>query len=113
MAEARYLNVTTGQVTTEVFPDPTPAPEDVKLEANRRILDFIPEWKQRNLTAQAAQLAEKGRANWTPEELAAWNAGLAIWAHVVAIRMASDALEAMDPIPSNYTADAHWPVTPT
>jgi hypothetical protein len=82
--------------------------EGVKNEAYRRIVVIVPEWKQRNLTAQAAQLAEKGRANWTAEELAAWNSGQVIWDQVAAIRAKSDALEAMSPIPVDYKDDRWW-----
>lgn len=81
----------------------------IKAEARRRIAEFVPEWKQRNLTAQASILAEKGRANWTAQELAAWEAGEAVWAQVEAIRAASDALEAMDPLPTDYADDTYWP----
>ncbi len=82
--------------------------ERVKAEAYRRIIAICPEWKQRNLTAQAAQLAKKGEANWTPEEAAAWAAGEAIWNQIAAIRAASDVLEAMDPIPMDYPLDMYW-----
>lgn len=95
---------------------PAPSPEQlraeqveaVKAEAMRRILAICPEWKQRNLTAQAAILAEKGRASWTADELAAWNAGRAIWDQIAAIRSRSDAIEAMDPIPADFADDQHW-----
>lgn len=80
----------------------------VKAEAARRILEICPEWKQRNLTAQAAILAKKGEANWTPEEQAAWDAGEAIWTKIAAIRAKSDALEAMDPIPADFKDDSYW-----
>jgi hypothetical protein len=82
--------------------------ERVKEEAYRRIIAICPEWKQRNLTAQAAQLAKKGEANWTPEEAAAWAAGEAIWNQIAAIRAKSDLLEAMDPIPVDYALDTYW-----
>lgn len=85
-----------------------PSVDQIKAEAHRRIVAICPEWKQRNLTAQAAQLAEKGRDNWTAEEVAAWNAGKALWEQIVALRAASDALEAMDPIPTDYTDDKYW-----
>jgi hypothetical protein len=81
---------------------------DVKAQAALRILEYCPEWKQRNLTAQAAILAEKGRAKWTAEEAAAWESGEAIWAHITAIRAASEKLEALDPIPDPATW-AGWP----
>jgi hypothetical protein len=84
------------------------AADDVKAEASRRILDLCPEWKQRNLTAQAAILAAKGRDNWTDEEQAAWDAGEALWEQISTIRAASDQIEAMDPIPQDFTDDKYW-----
>jgi hypothetical protein len=83
--------------------------EMVKAEAGRRIIAICPEWKQRNLTAQAAQLAKKGEANWTPEEQEAWDAGEALWNQIAAIRAASDVIEAMDPIPANFYDLPDWP----
>jgi len=83
--------------------------ERVKAEAYRRIVAICPEWRQRNLTAQAAQLAKKGEANWTPEEAAAWSAGEAIWNQIAAIRAASDVIEEMDPIPANFYDLPDWP----
>lgn len=82
--------------------------EMVKGEAYRRIVALCPEWRQRNLTAQAAQLAKKGEANWTAEEATAWAAGEALWAQIAAIRAASDIIEAMDPIPTDFAADDYW-----
>lgn len=89
--------------------DFTVAPEEVKREAMRRVLAVAPEWKQRNLTAQAVILTNKGKASWTAEERAAWAAGEAIWDHIAAIRAASDVLEAADPIPADFADDKHWP----
>jgi len=86
----------------------TPTVAHVRAEAARRILAIAPEWKQRNLTAQAAILAEKGRDNWTAAEEAAWTAGSAIWASVAVIRTASDVIEALDPIPNDYWLDSRW-----
>lgn len=86
----------------------TATPEMVKMEAQRRILVILPEWKQRNLTARAAELAMIGQANWTEEEQAEWDAGQALWNQIKAIRVASDALEAMVPIPHDYQDDAYW-----
>lgn len=90
-------------------PPPPITAAQVKAEANRRILAIVPEWKQRNLTAQAAQLAEKGRGNWSTEELAAWDTGLAIWAQVKEVRDASDLIEETAPIPTDFTDDSYWP----
>jgi hypothetical protein len=80
----------------------------VKAEAYRRIIAICPEWKQRNLTARAAQLAKKGEANWTQDEAAEWAAGEAIWDQIATIRTKSGVIEAMDPIPEDYTADTYW-----
>lgn len=98
-----------GQIAAFEPPFEGIAAQQVKDEAYRRIVAICPEWKQRNLTAQASILAEKGRANWTAEELEAWNAGEAIWQSIAAIRAASDQLEAMGPIPDDYMDDKHWP----
>lgn len=87
-------------------PEPTPTPEDINFEAQRRILALCPEWQQRNLTAQAAQLAAKGMANWTLEEQAAWDAGVLIWDKITAIRARSNELQAS--LPLNYRDDTLW-----
>lgn len=113
----KIVDVMTGE-ETEVLedlrtPEPDP-PRDVmirmvKREAQRRILAIVPAWKQRNLLAQATILAKKGEANWTAQEQAAWAAGEAIWTQVAAIRAASDVIEALDPIPTDFDDDARWP----
>lgn len=92
-----------------VPPAPAPvSPEQVKAEANRRILALCPEWKQRNLTAQAVLLVEKGRATWTDDDRTAWDAGQAIWQQIKTIRDASDRIEAMPEIPQDYAQDQYW-----
>ena len=84
--------------------------DDVKAEAEARILAIVPEWRQRNLLAQATILAEKGRSNWTAQELAAWTAGEAIWGQVAAIRTASDLIEAAPPASAQaLKTDNRWP----
>lgn len=88
--------------------EPAITADQVKAEAERRILAIVPAWKQRNLTAQAAILAKIGEVNWTTEQAAAWAAGEAVWGAVAAIRAASDVIEAMNPIPQNYTDDSYW-----
>lgn len=96
--------------TAEAWVENLPAGtvDRVKAEAARRILALCPEWKQRNLIAQAVILQDKGRANWTPEEQAAWDAGAALWAQIAAIRAKSDQIEAMDPIPHDVENNAIW-----
>jgi hypothetical protein len=95
------------QTPAEVEADRASLVEKIKAEAGRRILAFLPEHKQRNLTAQGVLLLKKGTL--TAEEQAVWDAGEAAWMHVAAIRAASDRLEAMDPVPLDFEDDAHWP----
>ena len=83
--------------------------QEVKAEAQRRIYEILPDWKQRNLTARAAELALKGAGSWTPDEQAEVAAGQALWDKIKAVRAASDVIEAMDPIPLDYTDDSYWP----
>lgn len=83
-------------------------PIEVKNEAQRRIFEICPEWKQRNLTAQATILLDKSRANWTQEDLDAWNAGEVIWQQISHIRQKSDLIEAMNPIPEDFRNDSYW-----
>jgi hypothetical protein len=85
-----------------------PTAAEVKGEAARRILAILPEWKQRNLTARAAELAKIGQANWTQAEADEWAAGQALWDQIKAIRAKSDQIEAMDPIPADFADDTYW-----
>lgn len=98
--------------------DPAPVPKkplppatvkDVKEEAYKRIVAILPEWKQRNLTARAAELAAiLAERSWTNEERAEWGDGQAIWDQIKAIRAASNEIEAMDPIPVDFREDRYW-----
>ena len=64
-----------------------------KAMAGSLIVQFIPEYKQRNLLAQGVILSDKGRANWTVEELATWDAGQVVWGIDSAVRTASNDFE--------------------
>lgn len=85
----------------------------VKTECGRRIYTPFPQWKQANLTARTAELVNKkvefGALALTPEETVEFAALQSIWDWIKAVRAASDALEAMDPIPLSYQSDQHWP----
>lgn len=97
------------EVPDSEFPPPLPPTTDmVKQEAARRILIICPEWKQRNLTARAAELAIKGTANWTEQEQAEYAAGQAIWDRIKSVRVKSNEIESMNPIPFDYADDKHW-----
>ena len=99
-------------VAETVTDSPAPRPIDIKAEALRRILAIAPDWKQRNLIAQAAEfaikLAEGGTLTAAEQDKRA--AGEAIWSQIKSIRAASDELEAMNPIPDDFASnEAHWP----
>ena len=117
MAQVRKSDGTVVEVPDEDVWGPAKTQEQInaeripliKAEAYRRIVAIVPEWRQRNLLAQASLLAEKGRDNWSTAETAAWEAGEAVWSQVAAIRAASDVLEAMEEIPADFTDDSYWP----
>jgi hypothetical protein len=47
---------------------------------------------------------------WTAQEQAEVTALTAAWAWIKSVRMASDAIEALRPIPADFAADARWPL---
>lgn len=83
----------------------------VKMEARRRILERFPEWKQTNMTARGVELQDVWRrvGSWTTGEQAEADALAAAWDWIKAVRVASDAIEAMQPIPADYADNARWP----
>ena len=100
---------------------PAPSAADVKAECRRRILTAFPEWKQSNMTARSQELdriqsgfmrdpsgARMPARDLTDAEMADERAIGAAWAWIKATRAKSDEIEAMDPIPADYTADAMW-----
>lgn len=91
-------------------PGAVPTAGDVKDAAYIRIVSLCPEWKQRNLTARAAELAMKGPDNWTAEEQSEVVAGQAIWDQIKAIRVASDVIEESPPASlAELNTDPRWP----
>lgn len=81
----------------------------LQLEAGRRILLICPEWKQRNLIARAAMHAKKD--NLTAAEQSEWDAGLAIWDQIDAIRTLSNDLTVTITaanLDGNWTSDEKW-----
>lgn len=85
----------------------------IKEEARRRILAFLPDWKQSNFNAQ---INEFNDARWsrslTPQETAQLEYMRSQWERAKAIRAASDAKEAAlqtwaDVI--NHDMSAGWP----
>jgi len=82
--------------------------DQVNTEAQRRIYDVMPQYKQANLTARAAILAAKGSENWTEDEQTEWDAGLASYEVIETLRGCSNVLNAMEPIPQDYSDDKWW-----
>lgn len=69
----------------------------IKAEASNLILAYCPQYKQANLTAQAAELAlmfpSTSGADMPSPYKEAWEAGQIIWNHIKAIRIHSNVLE--------------------
>lgn len=82
----------------------------VKAEARRRILAVYPDWMQANMTARSVELQDIIRINgvWTTEEEAEYELLKTRWAWIKAIRVFSNQIENMDPIPSDFTANSYW-----
>lgn len=67
----------------------------IKIEANRRILSAMPDWKQRNLIARSVELTRReSKGTATPAEIAELDTLEAAKAGVDAVRSASDSMEA-------------------
>lgn len=84
---------------------------EVKAEAERRILSIMDKNKQRNLLALGLEMVMAHGAdpvNWPEPERTLLTDTLTKWAEIKAIRAKSNALEQMDPIPQDYTADFRW-----
>lgn len=81
----------------------------IKEIAKSKILSILPEEKQRNLLAQATILSKIKEENWTPEQKIAWAQGEITWGKIAAIRMASNIIENMDPLPDNVGDKSLWP----
>lgn len=80
----------------------------IKAEANRRIVQIVPEWKQLNLLARSTELVKIGEQNWTEAEREEVVLIESIWNKVKHIRAKSDELEVMSPIPDDYQDDKYW-----
>ncbi|HEY5830054.1 MAG TPA: hypothetical protein VIV01_16970 [Hyphomicrobiaceae bacterium] len=83
----------------------------VKAEARRRITQRFPDWKQANMTARGVELLNIRVAvgSWTaPQAQEAAELGAA-WDWIKTVRAASDAIEALAPIPADFASDTRWP----
>jgi hypothetical protein len=80
----------------------------VKAEAARRIFQIYPLWKQYNVAVDKFTLMDT--PNRTPEEESKLQEVTDSINWIKSIRLRSNELEAMDPIPKDYTNDSYWVV---
>lgn len=91
-------------------PDDEPTADEVKAEANRRIVAICPEWKQRNYIATDltfTKIIQTG-GTLTAEQEAARSNMESVWTTIQGIRAKSDEIEAMSPIPQDFASDSYW-----
>ena len=84
---------------------------DVKKEANARIEQLYPSWKQDNHLAECVIMLMGivvQEATPTEKQLADVTAALEAFAEIKRIRAASDVLEGMEEVPTDYAADERW-----
>jgi hypothetical protein len=69
---------------------------EAKVEAGKRIITILPEWKQRNLLARTAELIEEKADGGTlsSDEDTELTSMKALWIRIKAMRTASNAIEA-------------------
>ena len=93
-----------------IAPDDEPTVEEVKAEAGRRILDVCPEWKQRNHIATDLTYTKiiQAGGSLTSEQEEKRAAIESVWVAVQTLRFKSDEIEAMSPIPQDFTNDSYW-----
>lgn len=110
---ASTLVVSVAQVTRVWSVERLPLAEQlaaVKNECGARIYGPFPQWKQANYTARATELVlAKTSGPLSGDETAELAALQTAWAWIKSVRVASNALEAMDPIPTDYRDASHWP----
>ncbi len=87
-----------------------PTQEDLRTEAQRRILAALPDWKQRNDLSRMLELYRKSEANWSTGERAEVAEIEANWSWLKSVRTASDRLKITPP--ADFTDDRHWPTQP-
>lgn len=91
--------------------EPSPA-DEVRAEAHRRIVAFMPDWRQRNALARSQELQEAREVRrLTPAEEAEAAAITAAWGWIKGVREASNRMEP-DP-PPDFADDRHWPPRPS
>lgn len=119
-----YTSNGDGSFTSPVAYDATI--EEVKQEAGRRINALFPDYKQRNYIARQSELdrIETGTMrdnngttvparSLTSEEIAELVAIKSVWDWILAVRVASAAIEASPPKTDQLETDNRWPDNPS
>lgn len=79
----------------EIIETPITATAFIKQMTSKAILRLAPDYKQRNMTARAVEIADaKASGTATPEDLVDADAIAAVWATIKALRAKSNELEA-------------------
>ena len=91
---------------------PRPTADDVRAECHRRIIAFMPDWKQRNALARSQELQEVRETRvLTADEEAEAEVIRQSWGWIKLIRRSSNIMEPEPP--ADYRDDIHWPTRPT
>lgn len=113
-----YQQIISSGQTILPYDEPTPTPDDVRAEAQRRMIALIGARDANNLAIkiqnalrETARLLEKEVSGvaLTPQEKTRKQTLMTMDAAIEAIRAASNTLEAMTPVPADYTNDSRWP----
>jgi hypothetical protein len=83
----------------------------VKREAERRILEIMPVYKQRNNLAKGMVLTTlhgSDTSKWPEDSKQEYGEVISQWSQIEAIRSKSTQIEAMTPIPADYSDDKYW-----
>ena len=99
-------------ISQYVAPEVVVTVEDIKREASRRILAFLPIHAQNNMMMASISLLHKGQANWTAEDTAVAAKNLAAESYIKAVRAKSNEIESISPLPEDYADDSRWPTPP-
>ncbi|HEV2518002.1 MAG TPA: hypothetical protein VGV07_22310 [Devosia sp.] len=88
-----------------------PPPSAVKAEAARRIDLIMKDYEQRNALALGQEMVltyGPDATKWPADKRATLSAMMGKWAAIKAVRVRSNDIEAMKPIPADFTDDEHW-----
>jgi len=92
---------------------PVATVELVKEEASKRIVSLVGnQIEQINQLAEITAIQEVAKSSRTQAQKDRITEQQTKWAYITAVRTASNEIEAMDPIPADFTDDKYWPAKP-